>query len=181
MQWLAKSERTIDNIFQFDECNAENYLPAYYLSYRISLNLSFADIWPCAFYHSITITYLNRERNAPRESFFAHFLDHDIISAYIQRRDNQKKEKERSRGVTPAVHVYVKGTCLLARRLGRVSCSNGVRWSGVLVHFIIQISMELIANTIIRSRSRTTILKLYSRCNIYIYRVHTFPKLFNFN
>lgn len=32
--------------------NIENYLSACYLSYRISLDLSLADIWPCAFYRS---------------------------------------------------------------------------------------------------------------------------------
>lgn len=159
------------NVKAYLSLNAENYLPACYLSYRISLNLSFADIWPCAFYSSNTITYLNREWNARRESFSAHFLDHDIISAYIQRQDNRKRvKKERRRCVTPAVHVYVKGTCLLARRLGRVSCSNGVRWSGVLVHFIIQISKDLIARYDYSiAITSATILKLYSHCNTIIY------------
>lgn len=115
--------------------------------FRISLSLlaclsQISDL-AFGFYRSSVATYLNQVWNARSRSFSTRFRDHGVISACMHQ---QGDRVEGSRGVAPATHVFVKGTCLLARRLGRVSCSNGVGWDGALVvHFIIEISAELIA------------------------------------
>lgn len=100
------------------------------------------DIWPCVRFLSLECSD-TLESGARSRSFSTRFRDHDVISACMHQRGDRV---EGNRGVAPATHVFVKGTCLLARRLGRVSCSNGVGWGGALVvHFIIEISAKLIA------------------------------------
>jgi len=110
---------------------------------NLSIGLSLRVIWPCVRVLSLDYSDVLEVRNARNRSFSTRFPDHDVISACMHQRSDRM---EGSRGVAPATHVFVKGTCLLARRLGRVSCSNGVGWGGALVvHFIIEISVELIA------------------------------------
>lgn len=73
---------------------------------------------------------------------------HFRVYVYIYTNWPREWKKLRCRWRTCSIHVFAKGTCLLARRCGspagRVSCSNGVRWGGALVRFIIQILMKLI-------------------------------------
>jgi len=147
----------------FSTYNVESYffLRLIYLITNFSLSLSLSlSLGPSvrisdlvfSFYRTSKAIYLNQVRNAHSRSFSARFPDHDVISACMHRRRRATRRGDRAEAWREVVS-HLLHTCSWKARASWHGVSaashvpkNGVGWGGALVvHFIIEISAELIA------------------------------------